>query len=46
MALTKSDEYTTDWHQRTSSGVIPVATVIILIVLFSVGANIFKILQR
>lgn len=42
MSLTKSDDYTKDWLMRTASGVAPIATLVIAIVLFTMGINAVK----
>lgn len=41
MSLTKSDEYTEDWRERTAGGVVPTAILIILIVIFMLFVNTF-----
>lgn len=42
MSLTKSDEYTDDWLQRTSPGVVPTCIILGLIVLVAITANLIK----
>lgn len=43
MTLTKSDEYTENWLQRTYPGVIQTATLIIVIVMVAFAANALKL---
>ena len=45
MTLTKSDEYTESWLERTSSGVIPVAILIGMFIVFMVTINIVKYIR-
>ena len=42
MTLTKSDEYTETWRQRTWPGVIPTAIIVCLIVAVAIAANFIK----
>lgn len=41
MTLTKSDEYTQDWHERTAGGVWPTAILVMMIAGFAMGVNVF-----
>lgn len=42
MTLTKSNEYTETWHERTAAGVIPTALIILIIVTFTMCVNAYK----
>lgn len=42
MTLTKSDDYTADWQERTASGVLPMTLLLSATVLFVIFANVFK----
>jgi hypothetical protein len=42
MSLTKSDDYTEDWLERTAWGVIPTAILVCSIVIFTLGINVVR----
>lgn len=42
MSLTKSDDYTEDWLNRTWAGVIPTTIIVLLILVIPLTANIIK----
>jgi len=46
LSMTKSDEYTEDWHERTKAGFYPTLILIILIIILALWATIHTYLKR
>ena len=46
LSMTKSEEYTEDWHERTKGGFYPTLILIVLIILLALWATIHTYLKR